>query len=77
MTEITERPLNLTEAAQFLGFKKSYLYNLVYFKKLPCYRPGGKRLFFKKADLEAFVYRNRQAADFELTVQADTILAGK
>jgi excisionase family DNA binding protein len=74
--ETIEKPLSIEEAAQFLGFKKSYIYNLVYFKKIPCYRPGGKRLFFKREDLERFAYRNRQAADFELAERADQILVG-
>jgi excisionase family DNA binding protein len=76
MTETVQKPLNLKEAAAFLGLKPSYIYNLVHFGKLTAYKPGGKILFFKQSDLERFVYRNRQAADFELAKRANEILAG-
>jgi excisionase family DNA binding protein len=76
MTEATQRPLSIIEAANFLGYKKSYLYNLVHSKKLTAYKPGGKVLFFKQEDLERFAFRNKKTADFELAEQAETILNG-
>jgi excisionase family DNA binding protein len=71
-----EKPVTIDEAAEFLNFKKSYLYKLICYGKIPCYRPGGKRVFFKQTDLENFVYRNRQSADFELKEQATQLLIG-
>jgi excisionase family DNA binding protein len=76
MTETTQKPLNLKEAAAFLGFKPSYVYNLVHYGKIPCYKPSGKMIFFKQEDLEKFIFRGRQAADFELVEQADKVLTG-
>jgi excisionase family DNA binding protein len=76
MTETAQKPLTVQEAAEFLGLKPSYVYNLVHFGKLAAYKPGGKTLRFKQSDLEAYTYRNRRAADFELTEQAETILNG-
>lgn len=55
MNEI-QKPLNVQAAADWLGFKPSYVYNLVFFGKLKAYRPGGKKLFFKISDLENYVY---------------------
>jgi excisionase family DNA binding protein len=77
MTETAQKPLNLKEAAAFLGLKPSYIYNLVHFGKLTAYKPGRRTLRFKQSDLEAYIYRNRQAADFELTEQAESILNGE
>ncbi|MCL2008556.1 MAG: helix-turn-helix domain-containing protein [Treponema sp.] len=57
--------LTVDEAAQFLKLKKSYIYKLIGNKKIPFYRPGGRRIYFKPSDLEAYVFRNRQAADYE------------
>jgi excisionase family DNA binding protein len=54
----TQRPLNVQGAAEFLGLKPSYIYNLVFSKKLAAYKPGGKRLLFKISDLEAYAYSN-------------------
>jgi excisionase family DNA binding protein len=76
MTETLTRPLNLQQAAEFLGFKPSYVYNLVHYKKLTAYKPGGKVLYFKQEDLEKFIFRGKQTADFELAEQANKILAG-
>jgi excisionase family DNA binding protein len=77
MTETVQKPLNIKEAAAFLGLKPSYVYNLVHYGKLSAYKPGGKILFFKQSDLEQFAFRNKRTADFELAEKADVILAGK
>ena len=69
-----EKPFDLKQAAEFLGLKPSYLYSLVHFGKLAAYKPGGKKLFFRQSDLEAYAFRNRQAADFEMAQQAEKIL---
>jgi excisionase family DNA binding protein len=72
-----EKPLNVKQAAAFLGLKPSCIYNLVCHRKLAAYKPGGKILFFKQSDLEAYVFRNRQAADFELAEPSNAILNGE
>jgi excisionase family DNA binding protein len=54
----TQKPLDAKAAAEFLGLKVSYLYNLVHYKKITGYRPGGKKLVFKISDLEKYLYRN-------------------
>jgi excisionase family DNA binding protein len=73
---MVQKPLNVQEAAAFLGFKPSYIYNLVHYGKLPAYKPGGKILFFKQSDLERFAFRNKKAADFEIAEKAEAILNG-
>jgi excisionase family DNA binding protein len=55
----TQKPLNVQAAAEFLGLKVSYVYNLVHYNKLTGYRPGGKKLVFKISDLEKYLYRNQ------------------
>ena len=74
MNEPIQRPLTLQEAALFLGLKEKSLYGLVFHKKITAYKPGGKRLLFKLEDLEAYAYRNKKSADFELMDQADKVL---
>jgi excisionase family DNA binding protein len=69
MGEAVHKPLSITEAASFLGYKKSYLYNMVHHGKLTAYKPGGKILFFKQEDLERFAFRNKKTANFELAEQ--------
>jgi|WetSurMetagenome_2_1015567.scaffolds.fasta_scaffold06003_9 excisionase family DNA binding protein len=50
-----DRPLSFTEAAQYLNSSKSYLYKLTHRRLIPCFKPLGKKLFFKRQDLEAFL----------------------
>jgi excisionase family DNA binding protein len=57
--------LSVAEAAEFLGLKKNYVYKLVHMKKIAYYKPLGGRVFFRPAELEAFLFRNRQGADYE------------
>jgi len=51
----TDRPFTFKEAAQFLSCSKSYLYKLTHKRLVPCYKPMGKRLYFKKQELEGFM----------------------
>jgi len=51
-----EKPLDVREAAAYLKLKVSSVYNLVFYGKLPAYKPGGKRLYFKPADLEKYAF---------------------
>jgi excisionase family DNA binding protein len=50
-----DRPLSFTEAAHYLNSSKSYLYKLTHRRLIPCFKPLGKKLFFKRQDLEAFL----------------------
>ncbi|WP_461257682.1 helix-turn-helix domain-containing protein [Treponema sp. R80B11-R83G3] len=71
--------MTLEEATKFLGYTRSYIYKLVHWKKIPCHKPtGGRgRLFFKQDELEEFLYRNKQFADYEIAEAADAILNGE
>ena len=68
--------MTIEEAAAFLGFKKSYLYRLTSERKLPFYKPGHK-VFFKKAELEAWVFSNREKPDSEIEQQALNFLVNR
>ncbi len=70
------KPLSLEEAADFTGLQKSYLYKLTSTGKIPYYRPNGGRVYFKAEDLEAFIFRKRRAADYELSEKAEEMLSG-
>jgi len=67
----TQKPYSVQQAAEFLGLRPSYIYNLVFYGKLTAYRPGGKRLLFKLCDLEAYAYGNKVSGHSD---RADSIL---
>jgi hypothetical protein len=49
----------------------------VHWKKIPCHRPTGGRLFFYESEILDFLARNKQAADYEVAEQADAVLNGE
>jgi len=61
-------PMDINDAARFLRLKKNFIYQLVFRRKLPAYKPGGKKLYFRQCDLEDYAFRNRRET-------ADNILA--
>lgn len=65
MEHLQQAALTVEEAAQFTGLSINYLYKLIHKKKIPHYKPMSGRVFFKQSELEAFIFRNRQAADYE------------
>jgi len=72
--QIHEEPLGVDEAAAFLKLKPGFIYQLVHAKKLTAYKPGGKKMYFRRCDLEAYAFRNRQLSDHEAGALADGIL---
>jgi len=48
-----EEPLNVDQAARFLGLKKGTVYNMISRKSLP-YHKVGSRVLFRQAELEAW-----------------------
>ena len=56
--------LTMEEAALFTGLTKAYLYELTWRKAIPFYKPNGRRIYFNRAELEAWLMQNRvQTAD--------------
>ena len=51
--------LSLNEAAKFLCASKSFMYKMTSQKLIPHYIPGGKKIYFKKSDLEDWLLKNR------------------
>jgi excisionase family DNA binding protein len=47
-----DKPLNLIQAAEYLGLRKSYLYKLTSKKLIPHSKPTGKVIFFSKVELD-------------------------
>ena len=69
--------LTVPETCAFLGIKRNYLYKLTASKKLPYYRPCGRKVLFKKSELQALVEMSRVSTDDELKSRAETELMKK
>lgn len=58
--------LNLEDACKFMDISRSHLYKLTSTRKIPHYCPQGKRLYFKKSELEDWLLRNRSNTNNEM-----------
>jgi excisionase family DNA binding protein len=68
--------LTLEEAKELTGYSKTSLYQLINQGKIPCHRPTGEggRIFFKRSEIETFLSRRKQSADYEISEKADKLL---
>lgn len=59
MKNYNEEILSLSEAAEFLKMKKSFVYKKTSQKQINYYKPGGKKIYFRKSDLENWLLQNK------------------
>jgi excisionase family DNA binding protein len=69
--------LTLEEASEYTGLSSGTIYTLTHEKKIPFYKPLGKKIYFKRTELDEFMFRNKQAADYEVLAAATAILNGE
>jgi excisionase family DNA binding protein len=80
LTEIkttATKPLDINEAATYLHQSKSHIYQLTSKGLIAHFKPAGKKIFFLKQDLDAFLFRNRRAAAEEVDTAAANHLVGQ
>jgi excisionase family DNA binding protein len=59
LSENTDKPLPLQEASKYLNISKSYLYKLTCKQQIPHYKPNGKKIYFKRTELEEWLLKRR------------------
>ena len=69
--------LGVKEAIELTGYSRGHIYRLIRHGQLPCHKPAGGRLFFKKNELLDFVYGNKKSAAPVISARADSILNGE
>jgi excisionase family DNA binding protein len=72
--QVRERPIQLEKVMELTGYSRGYIYKLTHEKKIPFTKPNGGKLFFYESKILDFLARNGQAADYEVSEQADGIL---
>ena len=73
----TKEVLNVNEACQYLELSQSHLYKLTSGGNIPHYKPNGKKLYFKRTELESWLLRNRNATQEEIDRRAADYLIKK
>ena len=66
--------LNLTEAHAYLDISASRLYKLTSQKLIPHFCPQGKKLYFRREELDQWLLRNRQDSTDEIETKAANYL---
>jgi excisionase family DNA binding protein len=70
LIQSNEKPLTLKEAAEYLDLSEAHVYYLVHTNKMTYYKPGGKRIYFRKSDLNVYIYRIARQSDREIEQMA-------
>ena len=53
--------INFVEACLYLDLSSSYMYKLTSLNLIPCYAPMGKKLFFKRSELDNWLTSSRSS----------------
>jgi excisionase family DNA binding protein len=69
--------LNFNEAAVYCEVSHSHLYKLTSQGVIPCYKPNGKKLYFRRTELDSWLLSNRQTTAEELETEAANYLMKK
>jgi excisionase family DNA binding protein len=78
LTEQTGKPLTFKEACRFIDCSPSHLYKLTHRRLVPYYKPNGKRLYFRRQELEKWIFRNPIKTAEEIDQQAaDHVVNGR
>lgn len=62
--------LTLNEASIYLDMSTSHLYKLTSGRQVPHYCPNGKKLYFKRSELDQWLQRNRKVTQEGLETEA-------
>lgn len=46
-----EEIITVEEFCELFGFKRNYVYKMIYEKRIPHYKPYGKKVFFKMSEI--------------------------
>lgn len=67
--------LTLEETAEYLSLSKSALYKMTSNKEIPFYCPGGKKIYFKREELNNWVFNNKVESNSELEMKINSYLS--
>ena len=69
--------LNFNDACIYLELSQSHLYKLTSTGSIPHYKPNGKKLYFKREELDTWLLRNRSNSIDEIEQEAANYLIKK
>jgi len=70
LIKANNQPLTLQEACKYLDVTQSQLYKLTHLNLIPHYKPGGKKIYFNKLELNNWIYKNKKLTADEIEQKA-------
>jgi excisionase family DNA binding protein len=74
---LQKEALSFNEACEYLEISSSHLYKLTSSDTIPHYKPNGKKIYFKRSDIDNWLLSNRSASTSEIEQQAADYLLKK
>lgn len=71
---LSKEILTLEEAAEYLQLSKSCLYKMTSSKEVPYYVPGGKKIYFRRIELENWILNSKVNSVNEFDCEAENYL---
>jgi len=72
----SKESLDFNECASYINQSRSYLYKLTSQGLIPHYKPNGKKIYFKRSELDEWMLRNKSYSSDEMAEQVDNHMAG-
>lgn len=72
---LNKEVLTLEESAEFLGLSKSALYKMTSKREIAFYQPGGKKVYFRRVELESWILNAKVASVAEFEQEVDEYLS--
>ena len=66
--------MTIQEVATYTGFSKAYLYKLTHSRKIPFYKPFGKKLFFRFSEINELFFSERSQTLKEIQNEAAKVI---
>jgi len=63
---ITKNILTVDEVINYTGFSQKQIYKLTSTRAIPHYKPSGRKLFFKKDEIDKWITQGRVKTQTEL-----------
>lgn len=67
--------MNTLEASEYLDISKSHLYKLTMNRNIRFYKPNGKKIYFKKNDLDNYLNSKKSKSINDLELEANKYIS--
>ena len=67
--------LTFKEATEFLSLSKSAMYKMTSKREIPFYSPGGKLIYFRKSELEYWIFSGKVSTNEDFNAEVDNYLS--